>query len=51
MYVTTVGEALRNRLDLSTPLCQRGEGEASRFLLAFVGWAFNWEESAVLLLL
>ena len=51
LYVTTVGEALRTRLDLSTPLCHRGEGAAHRLLLAFAGWASNLEESAALILL
>ena len=50
-YVTTVGEALRTCLDLSTPLCQRGEGADNRLLPAFAGWASNPEESADLILL
>ena len=51
MYVTTVGEALSNCLDLSTPLCQRGEGAARRLLLDFSGWASNPEDSAAMILL
>ena len=52
LYVATMGEALRNRLDLSTPLCHKGGGEAAcRLLLAFSGWAYNPEDIADLLLL
>ena len=51
LYVTTVGEALSNCLDLSTPLCQRGEGAARRLLLDFSGWASNPEDSAAMILL
>ena len=50
-YVTTAREAPRTRLDLSTTLCQRGEGAARRLLLDFSGWASNPEDSAAMILL